>query len=369
MGRSPEIRGTIKMRNGISAVLIVKDGEQVLDRCLKSIVEVDEIVVLVNQTTDRSVEIAKAYTDKVHTAPDEAVMIRTPAGESKFHFAQARNLALSYAREDWVVTIDADEVAHEGFVKKIRKIIKRYPDATGFNVRFIVSSEGGENPASIQRMKVFRRGMWEWKQRIHEVLSPVVNPFSRSPLKVLDIDTAVMEHLPIENKEERRAQNLDLLKVSVQEAPEYIRNARQLGMELFDREQYREALQWLELYLASGTGGALDRSETMIHLARCHAGIGVLFDAVKYFDLAIAEAPMRREAHYYKALALIKEAQVDQAIEVLEQCLAIPESAKPDFHLNIENIWSGQYPNEALAFCRGQVDEAKKKLAERKGIV
>jgi glycosyltransferase involved in cell wall biosynthesis len=348
------------MRNGLSAVLIVKDGEAVIERCLKSIDEVDEIVVLINQTTDRSAEIARAYTSRVYIAPDDAVMVKTPDGESKFHFARARNLALSYAREDWVVTIDADEVAHEGFVKKVRKIIKRYPDASGFNIKFIVSSQGGENPASLPRMKVFRRDAWEWKSRIHETLWP-----TKSPIKVLDLDTVVMEHLPVENKEERSAQNLDLLRASVQEEPEYVRNSRQLGMELFARENYREALQWLELYLSSGTGGALDRSETMIHMARCHSSIGVLFDALKYFDMAIAEAPMRRETYYYKSLALIKEAQLDQAIEALEQCLAIPEKEKPDFYLNIENIWSGTYPNEALAFCRGQIEEAKKKLTER----
>lgn len=345
------------MRNGLSAVLIVKNEEKLLARCLESIADVDEIVVLVNGSTDRSLEIAKEYTSKVFEVPEEAVMVG-----GKFHFAQARNLALTYSKQDWVLTIDADEIAHPECIKEIRKGLWNNAAAAGFTVKFVVSNEGGADRASLPKMKIFRRGRWVWENRIHEVLVPARG----AKIKVIDLPDAVMEHLPPADKEARREQNLELLKVSVKESPEYVRNSRQLGMELFSREQYREALQWLELYLASGTGGQLDRSETMIHVARCHAGIGVLADAIEYFDRAIAEAPERREPHYYKALALIKEAYLDQAIEALEACLAIPSSMKPDFYLNVENVWDGTYPQEALDFCRSQIAEAKRKLEERK---
>lgn len=350
----------MNMRNGLSAVLIVKNEEKVLERCLKSLDLVDEIVVLINGTTDRSEEIAREYTNKVFVAPEPMVMVN-----GEFHFAQARNLALTYAHNDWALTIDADEICYPDCVKEIRRGIWNHNKASGFDIKFIVSNEGGKDPASIPRMKVFRRGHWTWQHRIHETLKPV-----KMPVRVVDLPNAVMEHLPQEDKTVRRQQNLDLLKISVQESPEYIRNARQLGMELFSREQYRDALPWFELYLASGTGGVLDRSEVMIHMARCYTGIGVLDDALKHFDLAIAEAPMRREPHYYKALAYlgspIAHRYIDQTIQVLEQCLAIPEGMKPGFFLDVSNIWDGTYPNEALKFCQDQIKEAKQKLEERK---
>jgi len=37
----------------------------------------------------------------------------------------------------------------------------------------------------------------------------------------------------------------------------------------------------------------------------------------------------------------------------------------PDFHLNVESIWNDSLPEEALAFCRGQIGEAKKRLAAK----
>lgn len=334
------------MKQGISAVLIVKNEEKLLARCLDSISECDEIVILDTGSTDQTVEIAKRYTSKVFLTPET-----TP-----FHFAEARNMALSFATEDWALTIDADEIAHPDCLKKVRKIVKRYPDATGINIKFMVSGEDGKDRAPIQRMKIFRRGCWEWKYRIHEILSPL-NMKKMWPIKVIDLDTAVMEHLPSTDKSVRLQQNLDLLQISVKESPEYIRNARQLGMELFSREQYRDAIQWFQLYLSSGTGGPLDRSETLIHLARCYGNIGVPDEAQRHFDLAIAEAPMRRESFYFKAMGLIKQARPDLAISVLEQCMAIPVGSKPDFYLNLENVWDGTYPNEALEFCRKTVAE------------
>ncbi len=355
------------MRNGIAAVLIVKDGEKTLDRCLKSISEVDEIVVLVNQSTDRTAEIARSHTSKVYVVPDAAVMTPTETGELKFHFANARNLALTYARQDWVLTIDADEIAHPGFVNVVRKAFFRHSQANIFDVKFIISSEDGKNPASLPKPKIFRRNAFEWQSRIHERLVA-----KRPPPKGQYLEDAVMEHLPLtgEDKEARRAQNLELLKISVKEEPLYLRNSRQLGMELFAREQYREALQWLELYIQSGVGGPLDRSETFVHIARCHSGIGVLKDALKYFDLATKEAPLRREPHYFRALAIIKDARavndLKDATASLKSCMAIPRGAKPDFHLNVENIWDDTYPKEALEFCEGQIQEANRKLEEMK---
>lgn len=348
------------MRNGLAAVLIVKNEEKVLDRCLRSISEVDEIIILDTGSTDRTIEVAKAHTSKVFEAPS------LKEGES-FHFANARNMALQYARQDWILTIDADEIAHPGCIQVIRKAFFRYGTANIFDVRFIISNEGGKDPASLPKPKVFRRGQFDWQSRIHERLVA-----RKPPPRGQYLEDAVMEHLPLvgQDKEARRAQNLELLKLSVKEEPMYLRNSRQLGMELFAREEYREAIKWLELYIQSGVGGPYDRSETLMHIARCHSGIGVLEDALKYFDLAVREAPDRREPHYFRGMAILKEARTpDDVRNARESFLAaerISYSAKPDYYLNVENIWDGTYTSEAIQFCTEQLRQADEKLAGMK---
>jgi len=335
------------LKDGISAVLIVKNEEAVLDRCLASLEGVDQIVVLDTGSRDKTFSIALRYTKDVSATPPII----------PFHFAEARNRADLYAKHDWILTIDADEVLHPGALAEIRKAIQADCGRNqGFRVDFILANEEGQNRSSLRKMKVYRRGAWKWEYRVHEVLKPT------DPKTTVGwIPEARMEHLPTAEKEARRKQNLELLKRSVAESPDYIRNLRQLGMEYFITGQWKDAVEWLVKYIdkSADSPDFLDRSETLTHLGRATAELGDLEKAMGYFDQGIAAAPERREPYFFKALALIKKAHLDPAVLELDRCLAVPESKKPDFHLNIESIWNGSLPKEALEFCRAQIAEAK----------
>ena len=81
-----------------SLCMIVKDEEEVLSRCLNSLCDImDEIIIVDTGSTDRTKEIAKKYTDKVF--------------DYKWcnDFADARNFAASKAVGDYIYTADADE--------------------------------------------------------------------------------------------------------------------------------------------------------------------------------------------------------------------------------------------------------------------
>lgn len=336
------------MRNGIAAVLIVKNEEQLLDRCLQSLEGVDQIVVLDTGSTDKTLEIARTHTDDVFTT--EPIV--------PFHFAEARNRALKHVKEDWVITIDADEVLTPQSLGHIRKALWRQPAAAGFNVNFVLYDEEGKNPGRLPKLKVFRLGLWEWRYRVHEILFPLgTDVFAKN------LPQAVIEHRPVAGKDARREQNLDLLKLAIDENPEYIRNVRQLGMELYSRKKWAEAIPNLETYLKSSQVERLDRSETMIHIALCHTMLGQYEEMFRKFEEAEAIAPERREVLYHKGVSCIKGRSPEQAVEALEKCLAIPVSSKPDFHLNVEGVWDGTAVHEALDFAKAQIVEAKKMWA------
>jgi len=82
---------------GLSAVVITCNEESNIARCLESLSFADEIVVLDSFSTDRTLEIARRYTDNISS--------REFAG-----FSDQKNAALALARQDWVLVIDADEV-------------------------------------------------------------------------------------------------------------------------------------------------------------------------------------------------------------------------------------------------------------------
>jgi len=88
----------------ISVVMIVKNEEAVLDRCLRSVEGAYEIIIVDTGSSDKTVEIAKKYTDKVFE-------------DYKWEdsFCKARNHALKKATGDWILSIDADEFLHSWF--------------------------------------------------------------------------------------------------------------------------------------------------------------------------------------------------------------------------------------------------------------
>ncbi len=86
----------------ISLVLIVKNEEKDLARCLDSFKDiVKEIVIVDTGSTDRTVEIAKSYGARVEYF------------EWTNDFAEARNVSLSYASCEWILRTDADEYIEE----------------------------------------------------------------------------------------------------------------------------------------------------------------------------------------------------------------------------------------------------------------
>lgn len=84
----------------VSACMIVKNEEDYLSKCLKSIQNVvDEINIIDTGSTDSTIEIAKRYTNKIK-------IIKWPED-----FSEARNVSIDLANPhaDWIYWMDADE--------------------------------------------------------------------------------------------------------------------------------------------------------------------------------------------------------------------------------------------------------------------
>ena len=91
----------------ISLCMIVKNEEQVLDRCLNSVKDIaDEIIIVDTGSTDKTKDIAKKYTNKVY--------------DFKWinDFSKARNYSFSKASMDYTLWLDADDVILENDKKK-----------------------------------------------------------------------------------------------------------------------------------------------------------------------------------------------------------------------------------------------------------
>src|SRR3990167_2059970 len=80
----------------LSVVIIAKNEEQNLPGCLESVKWAREIVIVDGESSDRTVQIAKSYTDRV--------LVRKMDVEGRH-----RNFAYQQATEEWILSLDADE--------------------------------------------------------------------------------------------------------------------------------------------------------------------------------------------------------------------------------------------------------------------
>ncbi|MBV4421995.1 glycosyltransferase family 2 protein [Clostridium tyrobutyricum] len=86
----------------LSLCMIVKNEEKILDRCLLSVKDYsDEIIIVDTGSSDKTKDIAYKYTDKVFDY------------DWCNDFSKARNFSISKAENDWILVLDADEIVNE----------------------------------------------------------------------------------------------------------------------------------------------------------------------------------------------------------------------------------------------------------------
>ncbi len=86
------------MINNITAVVLAKNNENTIKNTLKSLELFEDVVVYDNGSTDETMQIAKSFNN-----------VNLIQGEFK-GFGWTKNKAASYAKNDWIIIIDSDEV-------------------------------------------------------------------------------------------------------------------------------------------------------------------------------------------------------------------------------------------------------------------
>ncbi len=97
--------------NNISTVVLTKNEEKNIERCLMSVKALQgEIVVVDSLSDDRTVDIARTFTDKVIINPWPG-------------FSAQRTFALTHTAHDWVLWLDADEELSEDLLNEIKALV------------------------------------------------------------------------------------------------------------------------------------------------------------------------------------------------------------------------------------------------------
>ncbi len=146
----------------ISVCIICFNEETNIRRCLESSKWADEIIVVDSMSQDRTAEIAREYTDNVYQ-------------QAWPGYVEQKNFALSKAKSDWILSIDADEEISQGLKDEIRKEIEKEDAKDGYRIPRLSFYQGrwikhsGFYPD--RQLRLFRRNRGYWMgKRVHEMI-------------------------------------------------------------------------------------------------------------------------------------------------------------------------------------------------------
>ena len=144
--------------NKLSCVLIVRNEERRIERCLKALSWADEIVIIDQKSVDKTVDIARAYTP--HIFETEPKLICNPD----------REYGINKSSHEWVLLIEADEIVDERLRREIVSVLENpsrdiyfVPVKSFFAGKWIKNC--GWYPAYIPRL--FRKGAVKFQDDIH----------------------------------------------------------------------------------------------------------------------------------------------------------------------------------------------------------
>jgi len=148
----------------LSVVIAAKNEEKNIRACLEAVKWADEVVIVDDRSTDRTVEICREYGARI---------VINDAGGS---FHKNKNLGLDNASGEWLLSLDADEVVSPGLKDEI--IARLSSDLTGLDGFYLPRDNyflgkriTGCGWSSDYILRLFRKGAAKWPLDIHDVPS------------------------------------------------------------------------------------------------------------------------------------------------------------------------------------------------------
>ena len=145
----------------ISALVVARNEETRLLACLATLAEADEIVVVLDRSTDASADIACAHGARLLEGSWELE-------------GERRNAGIAACSGDWILEVDADERVPPALWAEIRRVVAGSAHAfhrvridNYVGERLILHGWGGSFGTTLKPI-LFRRGAKHWRgQRVH----------------------------------------------------------------------------------------------------------------------------------------------------------------------------------------------------------
>ena len=148
----------------ISLCMIVKNEQDVIERCLRSVNGIfNEIIIVDTGSSDNTKKIVSKYTNKIYDY------------EWNNNFSEARNYSFSKATCDYIMWLDADDVLLKEDAEKLKQLISKLDGKVDvYKLKYNYCLDEKSRPILVQtRERIFKReNNYKWVSPIHEVIIP-----------------------------------------------------------------------------------------------------------------------------------------------------------------------------------------------------
>jgi len=219
----------------ISVCIIVKNDEEHIERCLKSIKPFGFTIIVVDTgSVDNTIEISKKYTDKIH----------------KFSwvddFSKARNYAVELSENDHIIFIDSDEYIEELDLKKLLVLIEENPERVGRIKRKNYLDDSEQTVIKEWINRIFDKKYFMYNGSIHEQVTKKDGEFDFKTYKA----PMVIGHTGYQGtekmKKEKALRNINLLLKELEGNMDDAYVLYQIGKSYYMIKEYEESKKYFE---------------------------------------------------------------------------------------------------------------------------
>jgi tetratricopeptide (TPR) repeat protein len=303
------------MTAGISLTMIVKNEAATLGRCLASVRDlVDEIIVVDTGSSDNTKDIARQY---------DAGIFDLPWPDS---FAAARNESIRHASGQWLLWLDADEYFDDAQRSKLRQLISGLSDESAAYVMRQRSAAANGSATLVGQVRLFRNHPEiRWDYRVHEQILPSLKRAGHAVRNT----AIVLEHSGYVDpalRHQKLDRNLRLLNLDLAERPNDPFTLFNLGWSFADSGRIPEAIPLLQRSLQHSHNADSITPKLYSLLSQCHRRLGQYDQAWAVCQAGNARCPDDAELLFLKGQLCHQRGDRAAARECWTQLLA-PRSA------------------------------------------
>lgn len=294
------------MTKSVSLCMIVKNEERYIERCLESVKQVvNEIIIVDTGSKDSTIEIANKYTTNIYSF------------DWVNDFSAARNFALKHAKSDYILVMDADEYLEED-VDFQRDLIKEY-DYYVFNIKNHMKFNRSFTHTAV---RMFRNHVdFKYENRLHEHL----NILESNNKYTGDMSVCTIEHLGYMDEEileeKKYKRNLPLMKLEVKENPTAY-NLFNMGKTYFGMNEFKKTVPYFQKSYSLGKD-KIYIPELLTKLAFALNEIGQVNDAISILNDATAIYPLETEMKYILGIIYLNNGYYKDAEKCFLDCLEL----------------------------------------------